>query len=617
MSLRNKIIGSFILLIMLSMFTGIYIVSNIKTVESNVEHLADIGFKGVSFLLEADRDSYQSNVALLQIITMNNQKQIQKVIDKGVNDNLLQVRQRFDKFKALLQSNLKNKKNEFNAFDVQYDLTKKDTQKLITLINQNKKTEALEYYNKTYLGDYEKMRDYLDLFTEAAYKSVDKNKNEVFELILHSLTVFVNIAIVTIVIAVALSVFMSRIISKSFTSFKDGLLEFFAYLNKEKENAALLDVTKDEFGQMAKVINENIEHTAMQQTQDDAIIQDTINTLAKINSGDYTARITLETVNKDLMKLKAELNTMGELLVKNVGKNIKPIQAVLEKALSFDFRESIGDAQGEIEVAINKLNETITKMLIENKSNGLVLNDGSTKLLDGIDRLNSSSTQVAASLEETAASLEEITSNIRSTTENIGKMSSYASSVTNSATEGENMANKTTVAMEEIDKQVNSINEAIAVIDQIAFQTNILSLNAAVEAATAGEAGKGFAVVAGEVRNLANRSAEAANEIKALVESATSKANNGKSIADEMISGYKELSHNIQNTLAIIKEVEEASKEQLVGIQQINDSVAQIDSQTQSNAAIANDTHTISDETNKIAAKIVEAVNEKEFVGKS
>jgi methyl-accepting chemotaxis protein len=97
------------------------------------------------------------------------------------------------------------------------------------------------------------------------------------------------------------------------------------------------------------------------------------------------------------------------------------------------------------------------------------------------------------------------------------------------------LANKTTQAMEEINVQVNSINDAISIIDQIAFQTNILSLNAAVEAATAGEAGKGFAVVAAEVRNLANRSAEAAKEIKTIVENATIKANNGKNIANTMI----------------------------------------------------------------------------------
>ena len=170
--------------------------------------------------------------------------------------------------------------------------------------------------------------------------------------------------------------------------------------------------------------------------------------------------------------------------------------------------------------------------------------------------------------------------------------------------------------MNEIDKEVNAINEAITVIDQIAFQTNILSLNAAVEAATAGEAGKGFAVVAQEVRNLASRSAEAANEIKALVQNATAKANSGKKISDEMISGYTALNENITKTIDLIKDVEMASKEQLTGIEQINDAVNSLDQQTQQNAMIASQTHDVAMGTDKIANLIVSDADGKEFIGK-
>ena len=170
--------------------------------------------------------------------------------------------------------------------------------------------------------------------------------------------------------------------------------------------------------------------------------------------------------------------------------------------------------------------------------------------------------------------------------------------------------------MDEINTQVNLVNDAISVIDQIAFQTNILSLNAAVEAATAGEAGKGFAVVAQEVRNLAARSAEAAKEIKNIVENATRKADEGKMIASHMIEGYTQLNSNISQTLTLITDVEMASKEQLMGIEQINDAVTQLDQQTQQNAAIASQAHDIAIETDKIAKLVVSNANEKEFIGK-
>ena len=163
---------------------------------------------------------------------------------------------------------------------------------------------------------------------------------------------------------------------------------------------------------------------------------------------------------------------------------------------------------------INTLRQTITEMLIENKSNGLTLQYSSKILLENVDSLNLSSSKAAASLEETSAALDEVTSNIRNNTNNILKVASLSYNIISHANKGEELAEQTSSAMLEIAKEVNLVNQTISVIDQIAFQTNILSLKAAVEAATAGEAGKGFAVVAQEVRNLATRSAEAANEIK-------------------------------------------------------------------------------------------------------
>ncbi|PKN14078.1 MAG: chemotaxis protein, partial [Deltaproteobacteria bacterium HGW-Deltaproteobacteria-24] len=232
------------------------------------------------------------------------------------------------------------------------------------------------------------------------------------------------------------------------------------------------------------------------------------------------------------------------------------------------------------------------------------------------DKLNASSNEAAVSLEETAATLEEVTSNIRHTTENIAKMARFSYDVTHSAQEGEKLANQTTLAMEEINTQVTEINQAISVIDQIAFQTNILSLNAAVEAATAGEAGRGFAVVAQEVRNLATRSAQAAKEIKILVENATAKANDGKSISTEMIAGYENLSQNIHNTLTLINEVSSSSKEQFSAMEQINDTMNKLDKVTQENASVASEANNVANEVNQIAQQVVQQTDEKEFCGK-
>ena len=282
-----------------------------------------------------------------------------------------------------------------------------------------------------------------------------------------------------------------------------------------------------------------------------------------------------------------------------------------------NFKVRINNPHGVVAKALNSLADTINHMLVESKSNGLTLEESSHILLANVDKLNVSSNEAAASLEETAAAIEEITSNIRNNTENISKMALLSNEVTASASQGESLANQTTVSMDEINTQVNAINEAISVIDQIAFQTNILSLNAAVEAATAGEAGKGFAVVAAEVRNLASRSADAAKEIKSIVENATKKANDGKKIAGNMIEGYKQLNGNITHTINLIQDIQNASKEQLLGIEQINDAVNQLDQQTQQNAAVASQTQDVAEITDEIARLIVSDANAKEFIGKN
>ncbi|WP_419767867.1 methyl-accepting chemotaxis protein [Arcobacter sp.] len=325
-----------------------------------------------------------------------------------------------------------------------------------------------------------------------------------------------------------------------------------------------------------------------------------------------------KTQNEGIENLKNGINDLFQIVSTKVDGDLNKISDALLSFQKLNFTHRIeGNNLGEAANGLNNLANVINEMLVENKANGLTLDKGSNLLLANVDKLNQSSNEAAASLEETAAALEEITANIRNNTQNIAKMASNSTNVTTSVSNGEKLANQTTVAMDEINEQVKSINEAISVIDQIAFQTNILSLNAAVEAATAGEAGKGFAVVAQEVRNLASRSAEAAKEIKTLVENATSKANEGKNIAGNMIKGYKELNQNIQETINLISDIEMSSKEQQTGIEQINSAVNQLDQQTQQNAMVASQTHDIATTTDTIAKLIVSEANEKEFIGKN
>ena len=458
------------------------------------------------------------------------------------------------------------------------------------------------------------------IYTDEIEKNItEMKKNETEEIRLVILEV-VGIAVLLAVFIMFLVSFIStKYISTPMNKFQKGLLDFFLYINRERSDISLLDDTStDEIGTMAKVVNENIRKTQASIEEDRKVIDDTISILSEFEQGDLCQRVESNTSNPALKELTVLLNQMGS----NMETNIDNVLNILEEYSNSNYINKVNttgvkEHLYKLANGVNNLGDSITEILVENKKNGLILESSSEKLLYNVDTLNKNSNESASALEQTSAALEEMTSNIASSTENVIKMSDFASSLTTSANEGESLATQTTTAMNDIDEKVNAINESITVIDQIAFQTNILSLNAAVEAATAGEAGKGFAVVAQEVRNLASRSAEAANEIKLLVQNATNTANEGKKISDQMIHGYNGLNSNITRTIDLIGDIENASKEQLSGIAQINDAVNNLDKQTQENATIASQTNDIARQTDTIAKLVVSNANAKEFVGKN
>ena len=401
-------------------------------------------------------------------------------------------------------------------------------------------------------------------------------------------------------------------------SVKRGVENFFAFINFEKDDIELINVkSNDELGMMSKIINQNIENTKINIQKDRALIADTIRVTNAINKGYLNTKIELGSNNPSLNELKNIINEMLETLNGNVSNILK----VLTSYSKLDFRPKIAEnnLEGiikELEKDVNILGEVITQTLLENKRTGVTLSNNANILTKNMHGIATAANSQAASLEETAAAIEEITSNITNNTQTTAKMADYGNKVKTSISLGQELANKTVLSMEEINSQTSAINEAITIIDQIAFQTNILSLNAAVEAATAGEAGRGFAVVAGEVRTLASRSAEAAKQIKTLVENAQKKTHEGKEIASDMIKGYAQLNENITVTLDLIQDVTTASKEQSVGMIQINDAVNSLDQITQQNAQNASQANEIAQKTLDISNTIIEQADAKEFNGK-
>jgi methyl-accepting chemotaxis protein len=420
-------------------------------------------------------------------------------------------------------------------------------------------------------------------------------------------------------ISFIISFLITRNIANTIEEFERGLNTFFEFVKLNINRMDKLPIkTNDEIGKMTHGLNKTIDEFEKKVDDDTLVVGELVLTMDKVERGNYKCKINSSTENPQMTTLKDTMNHM----MSSVSAIIVDIEKTLTEYENNNYKprvdksDRLADEMGSIVDRVNALGDSLAKNAADNLKNGMNLTTNANTLNNYVDTLSKSSNQQAASLEETAASVEEITSSLRETVNQTSQMLKLAEESNHSAKSGDKLAKNTSEAMAKINEATTTITEAISVIDQIAFQTNILSLNAAVEAATAGEAGKGFAVVAGEVRNLAGRSAEAANEIRELVETAQTQASHGDKISQDMTEGFIELSSKISETTRLVDDVAKTAKEQMRGMEQINDAVSKVDSMTQENAKIANDVSNISSDVSSMSNSLVNDAMSKEFVNK-
>ncbi len=267
------------------------------------------------------------------------------------------------------------------------------------------------------------------------------------------------------------------------------------------------------------------------------------------------------------------------------------------------------DETGQLMQAMKDMNDSLVNIVSQVRTGTETMAVASREIASGNADLSNRTESQASSLEETASSMEELTSTVKQNAENARQANQLVSTTADIAVKGGQVVGQVVDTMASIKESSRKIADIIGVIDGIAFQTNILALNAAVEAARAGEQGRGFAVVASEVRNLAQRSAGAAKEIKALIEDSVGKVDNGGKLVDEAGKTMGEIVSSVKRVTDIMSEIAGASLEQSSGIEQINQAITQMDDMTQQNAALVEEAAAAAESLQDQAGQLAQAVS--------
>ena len=301
------------------------------------------------------------------------------------------------------------------------------------------------------------------------------------------------------------------------------------------------------------------------------------------------------------------------LLTRGIVRPIREAVALAETVASGDLTHRIEangrDETGALLRALRHMNDSLVAIVTQVRGGTDTISDASGEIAVGNLDLSSRTEQQASALEETAASMEQLTGTVRQNADNARQANQLAITASNVASEGGAVVGQVITTMGSINESSRKIVDIIGVIDGIAFQTNILALNAAVEAARAGEQGRGFAVVASEVRNLAQRSAAAAKEIKLLIGDSVEKVDLGAKLVDQAGATMEQVVESIRRVTDIMAEITHASAEQTGGIEQVNAAIGQMDETTQQNAALVEESAAAAGAMQEQAARLAEVVS--------
>jgi methyl-accepting chemotaxis protein len=391
------------------------------------------------------------------------------------------------------------------------------------------------------------------------------------------------------------------------------------YIKGQEEMMTLIDAgDEQEMRRYVKDVMRPILADLKQAVNDQLALQTGIARTTALN-----AQATFESTRILMIVLAAASLALAGLIGWWITRSItRPIARALEVAstvaagdLTSRIEVTTTDETGQLLQALKTMNESLVRTVLTVRSGTETIATASGEVAAGSLDLSSRTEQQAGSLEETASSMEELTSTVKQNADNAHQAKVLAEAASTVAERGGRVIGDVVGTMDLINSSAGKIADIIGVIDGIAFQTNILALNAAVEAARAGEQGRGFAVVASEVRNLAQRSAAAAKEIKGLIGDSTQAVQAGGRLVGEAGATMQEIVESVRRVTDIMSEISAASVEQTAGIEQINEAITQMDQVTQQNAALVEEAAAASASMQEQAANLTRAVSVFQVAG--
>nr|WP_168710920.1 methyl-accepting chemotaxis protein [Ningiella ruwaisensis] len=317
--------------------------------------------------------------------------------------------------------------------------------------------------------------------------------------------------------------------------------------------------------------------------------------MADVANGKLSSRVSVALPGQ-LDDIKVKLNSSLDAVSNVFSETEQVLKSLSQGKLNKKIHTEFPGQFNILKVSANATVEKLTEVVYEIKQASVTVSAGAEDIASGNSSLSARTEQQASDLEQTAASMDEITSTVKHTADNAVHANNIASEAKQHAQTGGKVVKEAVVAMEEINQASARIADIISVIDSIAFQTNLLALNAAVEAARAGEQGRGFAVVASEVRNLAGRSANAAKEIKSLIEDTVNKVEAGSELVNKSGKTLADIIQEVDNVSSIVSEISTAANEQSVGISEIHKAIESLQMLTQQNTALVEEAAAASEE---------------------